>query len=121
MKAISSLFLRQVHDSSRGTPVFGGEVVRDDVEFLYRVDRNLFADYIRKDTDILNSVEKNLGARLALPINRVTDTAAGQLLTAVRVVGRIVPAAHISGEDNKVVGIARKAWQLGQLLRVHNL
>src|SRR5208283_3797987 len=99
----------QVDHSSRGAPVLGPEVVRNDVIFLHRIDGNISAHADTKHGHILGAVQQNLGARLPLPVQAVAHATAGKFLAAAGTGGGVIPVADVTGKPNKVVRVAREA------------
>src|ERR1700749_1084970 len=97
MKTIGSRFRSQVNYSAGCSTVFGGEVVCDDVVLLHGIDRNLLADSKTEDTNVLDAIKQYFSSCLTLPIDCNAYSAAGQILSAVYVVGCVIAIADITG------------------------
>ena len=79
-----------------------------------------------KMDDVLDAVQQNLSAGLALAVDGVADAASVRfwplpLRSSRGAAGGAVTARDVAGESNEVVRIAREARQVRNLLRVDDL
>ncbi len=125
VEGVGSRLGGDVDDAAGCTAILRLEVAGDHAELLYGVDRDEDTDAGSEDGDIFHAIEQDLRAGGALTIDVVADAAGGGILSiaaglAVAAVGGVA-RRDVAGDGNEVIGIAREAGQLRNLLLIHDL
>ena len=114
MKLVGSGFGGDVDDAGIGAPIFGGEVIGDDADFLDRIERHGLADRSGEFSVIRHAVQHNVGSRRPQTIDRHSGA-------------RPVPApcgvvfTDVSRRDDQGIWVTRDGRKFENLLRAEHL